>query len=226
MKASLIAAGVNIIVVSVFAVFYGIFSSASQITGIGLSGILAGLGVIGVGASPTEGPNRALREAISLLLNSIVAIMEEADIINPNIIVKGLPQPLIIITSKELDIEAEPGVGVRGDTTYIAIPLGSTLRSVKKIEEEAETLPGVLEEILTRELGLSRIVEVSYESPLKLRIRLSGLGEEIRSLERSYPLSLLSLLVLIVYYRLTGNNARLTEYKLVGDTVTISIEVK
>lgn len=226
MKSGLVAAGINIIVVSVFAVFYGIFSSAPQITGIGISGILAGLGVIGAGASPPEGPSRALKEGVGVLLNSIVAVMEEADIVNPNIMVKSLPQPLIVISSKDQDLEAEPGVGVKGDTTYIAIPLGGTLGNIKRIEEESEALPGILEEILGRELSLSRIVEASYETPLKLKIQLSGLSEEIRSLERSYPLSLVSLLVLIVYYRLTGNDARLIEYKLTGDSASIAIEVK
>ena len=207
MRTGLIAAGANIAVVSLFAVLYGVFSNSSQILGLGLSGVLAGLGLVGVGASPPEGPSTALEEIIGILLNALSAITEELDLNNTRIGITGGEEAKIIISTREASRHIPPGVGVSGGTPYLAIPVGHILEEVSTLQyPEEAVLRNNLSDIIVTHLNIAKLVDIVFLEHGLARISIAGVREEIGGFERRYPLSPLTLLLLVILYRLTGRS--------------------
>ncbi len=212
MRTGLVAAGANIAVVSLFAVLYGIFSNSPQIMGLGLSGILAGLGLIGAGSSPPEGPSVALGEIISLLLNALTSITEEFDLTNSSLMVVGGNDAKIVVSPKETPSSINPGVGVTGGTPYLAIPLGHILEEISPLNNIDEvSLRNTLSDIVITHLNVGKLVDTTLLAPGVLRVSIAGLRDEISELEGKYPISPLTILLLAILYRLTGKGLRVKE---------------
>lgn len=224
MRTGLVAVGANIAVVSALASIYGLLSGNPQLVGVGLSGIITGLAILGVGTTPREGPRESLLEALKLLLNSHASILESIDLLTHNLwIVKGDP-PLLIATLAGRAERVDPGVGVWGGSPYLAIPLSGVAEEVGGLGELSEpALRNALSDLLTVEYQVAGVVDVVLEDGV-VRVSLLGVGGEFRRLQ-GYPLDPLVLLLLVLLYRLTGRGLRLVDYNVVGDGLELRVRL-
>ncbi len=217
MRTGLIAVGANIAVVSALASLYGLLSSNPQLVGIGLSGVITGLAILGVGTTPREGPRESLLETLKLLLNSHASILESIDLLTHNLWVIGGDPPLLIATLAGGAERVDPGIGVWAGSPYLAIPLTGVAEDVGALGELSEAgLRNALSDLLTVEYQVAGVVDAGLEDGGVVRVSLLGVRGEFRELQ-GYPLDPLVLLVLVLLYRLTGRSVRLIEYSVVGD---------
>ena len=208
MRIGLVAAGANIATISLVALVYGILSGSPQVTGLSLSGVLAGIAVIGVGASPPPGPSTALQEISRLLLNTITSINEQLDLNDATVQVVMRDQPLIVLAKDDVET-LEPGIGATSKTTYVAIPLSGVLEEVSRLPEiNYLDLRNALTEILIDSLGVAKLADVDLSSGSKVKVTLAGVARDLLDLE-NYPLSPLTLLLLASLGRITGSVVRL-----------------
>lgn len=210
MRLGLVAAGANIAVISLVALVYGIVVNSPQVVGVSLSGVLAGVAIAGAGTSPATGPSTALQSISRLLLNTITSIQEQLDLVNARIRVDMGEQPLLIVTNGDIGEKMDPGIGATVTGTYIAMPLSGVLEDIERLPVvNYIDLKNIITEILTNTLAIARLAEVEVEGS-RVRVSVAGVPQDLTDLE-SFPITPLSILVMIGLARLTGRTIQLVK---------------
>lgn len=225
MRTALVAAGANIALIAGLATLYGILASSQQIVGVGLSGVITGLALIGAGSTPREGAREPLIEAVRIFLNSHAGILESIGLLPHEIHILPGDPPLLVIAGSSTTPRVDPGIGVKSGSIYLAIPLRNVLDNLPPLGEPTEAaLRNIFSDLLTSEYRVASITDIEFEGD-QVRATLLGVSEEFRSLQ-GYPLDPLVLLVLVLLFRLTGKGVRLIEYNHVGGGLEVRVRMR
>jgi hypothetical protein len=212
LNTNIVAAGINIVIISAVSAVYGLYESNAQILGVGLSGVLLGLALIGIGTSTHEGSSRFFEEALRVGLNGLASVQEVLDLVEYKLAVVGGAEPKIVLSRRGEEVnDVDPGIGVSSGAPYISIPLSNVLTDVAALDEVTETsLRNSLYDHLVEELSVCRALDVELSGG-NVKITVSGLDEKVRPFT-GYPVSPLTLLLAALLYRLTGRSLRLLEH--------------
>ena len=227
MNMRLLILGINVLVVSVLLVVYGILVGDSGLVGIALSTSIVGGVLVVYSTTPQDPSITALTGYSEILVNAITSTLEDLDLLESQVcVVKKSDSVLLVYSKIPCPIEVDPGVGFTGGSPYLAIPL-RTLSEL--VESSSEVISTILERalitLLVEEYSACRSVRVEEESGF-YRVYISGLVETLKQyLER--PVDPYTLLTLVAASRaLATRCVRLVEKRIMPDSVLLVLGVE
>jgi len=223
----LLILGVNILVVSVLLIVYGILISDSGLVGIALSTSIVG-GVLVVYSTIPQDPSiTALTGYSEILINAVTSTLEDLDLLESQICaIKRGDNVLLVYSKTPCPLEVDPGVGFTSGSPYLAIPLRTLSELVESSSETTSTLlERALTTLLIEEYSACRSVRVEEESGF-YRVHISGLVDVLKQyLER--PLDPYTLLALVAASSaLTTRCVRLIDKRIMPDSVLLLLGVE
>ncbi len=220
----LLVLGVNVVVVSVLLVVYGILLGDSGLVGIGFSASLLGGVLVAYSTTPRDPSVVALLNYSDILVDAVTSTLEDLDLLESQVCsIKRGDVTLLVYSRTPCPLEVDPGVGFAGGSPYLAIPttrLSTLVESASSSESTSSLLERSLAAVLVDELSACRSVRVEEEAD-QYRVYITGLADVFKQyLER--PLDPYTLLVLAVSSEvLPATCIRLVERKIARDSVLL-----
>lgn len=223
----LLVLGVNVLVVSVLLVAYGFLVGESGLVGVGFSASILG-GVLAVYSTIPQDPSVvALVNYSSLLLNAVTSVLEDLDLLDPQVCaIRRGDVTLLVYSETPCPFKVDPGVGFSGGSPYLAIPTSTPSTLYEATGESTSTLlERSLTALLVDEFSVCKGVRVEEEAGQYV-VYITGLADVSKQfLER--PLDPYTLLVLTVSSGvLAATCVRLIERRISPDGVLVVLRAE
>lgn len=225
----LLVLGVNVVVVSVLLVVYGILLGDSGLVGIGFSASLLGGVLVAYSTTPRDPSVVALLNYSNILVDAVTSTLEDLDLLESQVCsIKRGGVTLLVYSRTPCPLEVDPGVGFAGGSPYLAIPttrLSTLVESASSSESTSSLLERSLAAVLVDELSACRSIRVEEEAD-QYRVYITGLADVFKQyLER--PLDPYTLLVLAVSSEvLPATYIRLVERKIARDSILLVLRAE
>lgn len=227
MNMRLLVLGLNILVVSILLVVYGILIGDNGLVGIALSTSIIGGVLVVYSTTPQDPSITALMSYSEILTNAIISTLEDLDLLESQIcVIKRGNHVLLVYSKNPCPIEVDPGVGFTSGSPYLAIPLKTLIEFSESSSETTSTLlERALTTLLIEEYSACRSVRVEEEGGF-YRVYISGLVEVLKQyLEKPIdPYTLLTLMAASI--ALTTRCVRLVDKRIMPDSILLIIGVE
>lgn len=203
MNTRLFVLGIDILIVSVLLVVYGLTTGNTGLVGVSVSiGIIGGVIAI-YSTTPGEPALGAILSYTSMLVHAATTVVEDLDLLNNKVCVHSAPTSTLIVYSKTTCPDSpNPGIGFAGGSPYFSIPV-NVFQEVAKLEElSSQSLENSLHSLLVGELSLCKAIRVEQRGELFV-VDVIGLAKPLVDYTK-YPVDPVVLLLLAVIARLVG----------------------
>jgi len=219
--------GLNVLVISLILVVYGVVVGDNGLVGVAVSiGLVGGVLVV-YSTTPQDPSIMALTSYSDILVNAVTSALEDLDLLESSICtVRRTDATLLVYSKTPCPIEVDPGLGFTSGSPYLAIPVKTPSEVIESTSESAITLlERNLVTILVDEYSACRSVRVEEEGGF-IRVYITGLVETLKQYcER--PLDPYVLLVLSSASRILGARCiRLVDKKNMPDGLLLILGVE
>lgn len=227
MNTRLLILGLNILVVSLLLVVYGVLVGDNGLVGVAVSlGIVGGVLVV-YSTTPQDPSIMALTSYSEILVNATTSALEDLDLLEPSICaIRRADLTLLVYSKTPCPVEVDPGLGFTSGSPYLAIPVKTPIELTESSSEPVVIqLERNLVTLLVDEYSACRSVRVEEEGGF-IRVYITGLAETLRQYcER--PVDPYALLVLALASSILGARCiRLVDKKATPDGLILVLGVE
>jgi hypothetical protein len=136
----LLILGLNILVVSLLLVVYGVLVGDNGLVGVAVSlGIVGGVLVV-YSTTPQDPSIIALTSYSEILVNATTSALEDLDLLEPSICaIRRADLTLLVYSKTPCPVEVDPGLGFTSGSPYLAIPVKTPIELTESSSEPAVT---------------------------------------------------------------------------------------
>ena len=219
--------GASIIAISTVFMIFSLLTSNNVVLGISLSTLVLGVVLLALGLTYIEPVSELMRYYVSDLDIFTTRILEDMGIASNYRFKVCFNEGRVFAVFTNGGIKCSDinlGVGIIGDSAYVAIPLTNVVSRIDKLLEASRPeLIDYVREVLVSTYGICRDVRVRRESDL-VTVELILMSREAKQLMKT-PINPPRMTTLSALARYFNSSVEIVEEDIVGDNYVLKVKI-